>query len=357
MLKTVFWVTEVGQKDNDLVGKKCANLGEMAKLGLQVPPCFFVSIEACRSFMRETGVEKGIQRYIRELADPSNMGIKEIEKVSQDLRHMIQRKEMSNALKQQIASHYNILCDHVRERDVPVSVRSSGTESRPGMFATYFNVKGEDRLVEKIKEVWASAYTARAIAFRINKGIPIDSDTLGVGIVKMVNAKTAGVSFSVHPVTGDASKIMIEATWGLGEGVVKGTESVDRFIMDKQTRQVKKEIGRKEKQVVVSENGIVWEEVSLEKREIPSLSDDEINQVAHLTRVLEEKLGRPQDVEWAIEEGPSSTKNVYLLQTRPAKIAVSSPSSTSEKMCEDVTKAFRKIDVSKLRVPGADFKF
>lgn len=357
MPKTVFWVTQVGEKDNDLVGKKCANLGEMAKLGLQVPPCFFISIEACRSFMRETGVAKDIQRYIRELVDPKKMGIKEIEKVSQDLRHMIQRKEMSNALKQQIGSHYRILCDSAKETDVPVSVRSSGTESRPGMFETYFNVKGEDGLIEKIKEVWSSAYTARAIAFRINKGIPIDSDTLGVGIVKMVNAKAAGVSFSIHPVTGDVSKIMIEATWGLGEGVVKGTESVDRFVMDKKTLEVQKEIGRKEKQVVVSENGIRWEEISSDKRDIACLSDDEIKQVAHLTQFLEEKMGQPQDMEWAIEEGPSLTKNVYLLQTRPAKGAVSKPISTSEKMCEDVTKAFRKIDVSKLRVPGAGFKF
>ncbi len=357
MPKMVFWVTEVDEKDNEVVGKKCANLGQMAKLGLQVPPCFLISIEACKNFMLESGAAEEFQRYIGELGDLNNMGIRELEKVSRDIRDMIKRKEMSIDLNQQIGSYYRTLCDKVGEADVAVSVRSSGTESRPGMFATHLNVKGEDKVIEATKDVWASSFTARAIAFRINKGIPIDGDTLGVAVVKMVNAKTAGVSFSIHPVTGDASKIIIEATWGLGEGVVKGTESVDRFVLNKQTLEVEKEIGRKERQVVVSEQGIKWEDVSSNKQEIACLSDDEITHVANLTKFLEEKLGRPQDVEWAIEEGHPFPTNIYLLQTRPAKVAVSKISSTSKKMCEDVTKAFRKIDVSRLRVPGAEFKF
>ena len=356
MQKMVFRVTEVGEKDNEIVGKKCANLGQMAQLGMQVPPCFFISIEACKNFMLETGATREIQHYISELGDLKNLGIRELDKVSQDIRQMIKRREMSADLKQEIAFFYRTLCDREKSSDVAVSVRSSGTESRPGMFATYFNIKGEDGVIETTKDVWASAYTARAIAFRINKGIPMDIDTLGVGVVKMVNAKTAGVSFSVHPVTGDTSKIMIEATWGLGEGVVKGTESVDRFVLDKQTLEVQKEIGRKEKQVVVSENGIKWEAVPSDKQGVACLSDDEIKQVANLTRLLEEKLGRPQDVEWAIEEGSPFPANVYLLQTRPAKVTASKPSSTSEKMIEDMTKTFRKIDISRLRMPGTNFK-
>lgn len=357
MPKMAFWLTEVDEKDNEVVGKKCANLGQMAQLGLQVPPCFFISIEACKSFMRETGAAIEINRYVNELGDLKSMAIRDLEKVSQDIWHKIKTKEMPPELKQEIGYYYRTLCNNVGATDVAVSVRSSGAESRPGMFATYFNVKGEEGVIETTKDVWASAFTARAIAFRINRGLPIDGDPLGVAVVKMVNAKVAGVSFSIHPVTGDASKIIIEANWGLGEGVVKGTESVDRFVLEKQTLEVEKEVGRKEKQVVVSEHGIMWEDVLPNKQAIACLSDDEMKHVANLTKFLEDNLGQPQDVEWAIEEGPPFPTNVFLLQTRPAEVAVNKTSSTSEKMCEDMTKTFRKIDISKMKVSGVKFKF
>jgi pyruvate,water dikinase len=357
MPKMVFWVTEVGEKDNEIVGKKCANLGQMAKLGLQVPPCFFISIEAYNRFMSETNLGGEIRRYISGFGDLKKMGIKDLEKMSGEVKQLIKNKDMSPVLKDQIGSSYRTLCKRAGEADLAVSVRSSGTESRPGMFATYFNVMGEKGVVEKTKDVWASAFTARALAFRINKDIPIDGDSLGVAVVKMVHAKAAGVSFSVDPVKGDPSRIVIEATWGLGEGVVKGTESVDRFLVNKETVEIERQIGKKEKQVVVcNKDGIRWEDVPPDKTGIACLSDDEIKQIANLTKFLEERLGQPQDVEWAIEQGSSFPANVYLLQTRPAKIAMGKKSSISEQLCEDVTKTFRKIDVSKLRMPGADFK-
>ena len=101
-------------------------------------------------------------------------------------------------------------------KDAAVSVRSAGTESRPGMFETYLNVRGADDLLEKVKKVWASAYTARAVAFRVNKNLPVIGDELGVAIPKMVNSRSSGVSFTVDPVTGDDSKIILEANWGPG---------------------------------------------------------------------------------------------------------------------------------------------
>jgi pyruvate,water dikinase len=357
MSKMMFWVTEVCEKDNEVVGKKCANLGQMVQLGLHVPPCFLISIEACKDFMFESGVAKEIQDSLSELSDLKQMGIHDLEKLSQDIIHKIKTKEMPPERKEEIGSYYRTLCKKLNESDVAVSVRSSGSESRPGMFSTYLNVKGEENLIKRIKDVWASAFTTRALAFRINRGIPLDSDRLGVAVVKMVNARAAGVSFSIHPVTGERSEIVIEATWGLGEGVVKGTESVDRFVVNKQTFDIKAEVGEKEKQVVSSEDGIRWEQVPLSKQKVPCLSNDEIKQIAHLTKLLEEKLGQPQDVEWAIEEGPPFPKNIYLLQTRPAKVAVTKPMSTSEKMARDMVKAFKNMDVSKMKISRADFKF
>jgi pyruvate,water dikinase len=226
------------------------------------------------------------------------------------------------------------------------------------MFSTYLNVKGPSSVLEKTKEVWASTFDARAIAYRLSKKLGWAADLLGVAVVKMVDARAAGVSFSIDPVKRDASRMLIEATWGLGEGVVKGTESVDRFILHKQTLEIiERQIGRKERQVIPSADGIKWEDVPPDRQGMACLTDDEAKGVGLLTRRLEERLGRAQDTEWAVEEGRASERNIYLLQTRPAKGGTNSTNSPTDQMCDDMLKSFRRIDVSKLKFSGGGFKF
>jgi pyruvate,water dikinase len=197
-------------------------------------------------------------------------------------------------------------------------------------------------VLDKVKKVWASAYTARAIAFRVNKGLPVIGDELGVAVPKMVNACSAGISFTVDPVTGDASKVIIESNWGLGEGVVSGVENVDRFIVKKETLEIAERIvGRKIKQVSSKRDGIAWEDVSLDKQSLSSLNDEEIKEIARLAITIEERLGSPQDIEWAIDLDFSFPQNIFLLQTRPAKVAVKSPKSTTDYIAELMAKGFK----------------
>ena len=126
----------------------------------------------------------------------------------------------------------------------------------------FLNVRGTDDLFDKIRKVWASAYTTRALAFRINKNLPVMGDELGVAIPKMVNARSSGICFTVDPVSGDESKIILEANWGLGEGVVSGAESVDGFVVDKESLEiVTVQIGEKTTCVVNMEKGAGWAEV------------------------------------------------------------------------------------------------
>jgi pyruvate,water dikinase len=122
---------------------------------------------------------------------------------------MIEAREIPGSLKTQILGFYKDLSRRLSMENPAVSVRSAGTESRPGMFETYLNVRGQDDLLAKVKKVWASAYTSRAIAFRANKGFPIIGDELGVAIPKMVNARASGITFTVDPVTADDSKILL----------------------------------------------------------------------------------------------------------------------------------------------------
>ena len=339
--KLIFWFEEVGKEHNDAVGKKCANLGVMCQMGLPVPPGFAISVDLYKRFVQETGAIEEISRYVMTLGELKGQGIKVFENVSETIQGIIEGKEMPTWVKGWISSYYDELCKKVGIHDVAVSVRSAGTESRPGMFETYLNVKGTDEVLDKVKKVWASAYTTRAIAFRVNKDLPVIGDELGVAVPKMVNACSAGIGFTVDPITGDASKVVIECNWGLGEGVVSGVESVDRFVVDKESLEItERMVGKKTKQVLNKGKGVAWEEVPLDKQSLPSLSDVEIKEVAKLGKTLEERLGCPQDIEWAIDLDFPLSQNIFLLQTRPAKVAVKKPLSTTDRIIDLMAKKF-----------------
>jgi pyruvate,water dikinase len=340
-VKLIFRFEELGQEHGKLVGKKCANLGEMKRMGLPVPPGFAISIDTYRKFAKESGAAEEISGYTSRLGELKGQNIAVFDKVSQDIRGMIEGKEIPESIRKMIGSYYKELSKKVKVPDVPVSVRSAGTESRPGMFETYLNVIGIEDVLDKVRKVWASAYTARAIAFRANKGIPIMGDELGVAVPKMVNARSAGIAFTVEPVTADTSKIVIDANWGLGEGVVSGAENVDRFVVDKKSFAILDTyIAKKAKQVVNKKRGVGWEEVPLKKQSVPCLSNDEIVAIAKLAMSLEKRLGKPQDIEWAIDPNLSPPKNIFLLQTRPAKVAAKKPEEVTDRIIDLIAKKF-----------------
>jgi pyruvate,water dikinase len=341
--KLIFWFEELGKEHNDVVGKKCANLGEMTRMGLAVPPGFALSLDMYRLFVEESGLNEEMKSYVQNFGDLRGQGIAVFDEMSLTLRNMIEEREIPENLRTQIIECYRELSRRLGVDDPPVSVRSAGTESRPGMFETYLNVKGQDDLLEKVKKVWASAYTPRAIAFRANKGFPILGDELGVAIPKMVNARASGIAFTVNPVDGDSSKVIIEANWGLGEGVVSGAECVDGYIVSKQELAIlKTNIGNKTRCVMNVGNGADWVDVPENMRCMSCLDDQEVVEVAKLAITLEEKLGCPQDVEWAIDHDLPFPRNIFHLQTRPAKVQAKKPASTTDRIIELLAKRYQK---------------
>ena len=356
--KLIFWFEETGTEHNDIVGKKCANLGEMIRMGLPVPPGFAISIDMYKKFIQETEVDEKISRYVSNLGELKGKGIAIYEEVSRTIRTMIESQPIPETLRSEILTCYEQLCNKVDICDVPVSVRSAGTASRPGMFETYLNVKGKEEVLNKVKKVWASAFTPRAIAFRANKGIAIDGDKLGIAVVKMVNARSAGIGFTADPVTGDASKVVIEANWGLGEGVVSGEASVDRFVVDKQSLEVlERAVGKKLKQVVNTEEGAEWRDMPPKMQSVPCLTDSEIKVVVELAKHLEEKLGQAQDMEWAIDPDFPDRQNVFLLQTRPEKIFAKKPESATDQLAEKLVSGFKQIDLSQAKDKLKNIRF
>jgi len=339
--KLIYWFEELGKEHNDFVGKKCANLGEMTRMGLAVPPGFALSLDAYRLFVKESGLASEMEQVVQTFGDLKGQGITVFDQMSQTLRTLIEAREIPENLKTQILGYYQELSDRLGVDSPAVSVRSAGTESRPGMFETYLNVKGREDLLEKVKKVWASAYTTRAVAFRINKGFPVLGDELGVAIPKMVNARASGITFTVDPVTADDSKILLEANWGLGEGVVSGAESVDGFVVDKENMEiVARHVGNKVKCVVYTKDGADWVDVPDHMQSTPCISDEEILEIARVAKDAEKTLGGPQDMEWAIDQDLPFPESLFWLQTRPAKVAAKKKVSATSRIAEMIAKKF-----------------
>jgi pyruvate,water dikinase len=341
--KLIFWFEEIGKEHNDIVGKKSANLGEMVRKGLNVPPGFAIAIEMYRKFIHKTKAAEEISRYVESLGKIKGKGIGIFEDISQTIRGIIQGKAIPTEIEEEICRYYEDLCQRVGVTDISVSVRSAGTESRPGMFETYLNVQGSSDILEKVKNVWASAYTPRAIAFRVNKELPLISDELGVAIPKMINARASGVSFTVDPVTGDNTNVILEANWNLGEGVVSGAESVDGFVVEKTSLEItERHVGRKTRSFVSREKGAGWEDVPVEKQNIACLRDEEIKEIAKVGLSLEKQMGCAQDMEWAIDRDLPFPQNIFHLQVRPAKVQSKPQQSTTDRMAELIAGRYLK---------------
>jgi pyruvate,water dikinase len=322
--KWIYWLEELGKEDNDLVGKKCANLGEIAKAGLPVPNGFCLSVSAYGIFMELTGAAEEIRRHL-ETHKPAADDVEGIHTLSRVMRQTVESKPLPPEMADTILSYYSELCDRACALDVAVSTRSAGAVSHPGQYETYLNVKGKDDLLDKVRKVWASTFNGRSLAFRIKKGLPLGNEPIGVAILAMVQARSAGIAFSADPNTGDTSKIIVEANWGLGESVVSGELMPDRWVIDKETLEIRERtLGRKEKATICLDCGIEDAEISPEKASSFCLSDEELKEIAKLANKLEAHFGMPQDIEWAMAED-QPFPNIVLLQTRPVVIAKQDP--------------------------------
>jgi len=171
--------------------------------------------------------------------------------------------------------------------------------------------------------VWSSSFNPRSLAFRAQYDLPIESDPIGVAILGMVKSRTAGVTLTANPNSGDDTKIVIEANWGLGESVVSGSVTPDYFILDKKSLNIlEKRLGDKERCVSCSERGIAEECVTVDKGSEFCLSDEELKEIGKYGKLIEEHFkGIPQDIEWAVADEVIGENAIYFLQTRAAIIA------------------------------------
>jgi len=310
----VHWFDDVSRRDIPLVGGKGANLGEMTRAGLPIPPGFVIDVEAYAQFRAQTGLGPRIEQELAALdvEDPSGL-----QATSERLRTTIEAAEFPEQLRPPITEAYRRLC---RESDCAVAVRSSATAedtaefSFAGMFESFLNVNGVDELLRRVKSCWASTFHARVLYYRIRNGMDAEMP-VAVVVQRMVQSDKSGVMFTVDPSTRDDRLLVIEAAWGLGEVVVLGQVTPDHYVIDKATLAVQnRTINRKEFMLCRGRSGAT-ERVELAgdpRATAAVLTDDELRTLGELGRRAEEHYDAPQDMEFAVEQG-----TVFLTQARP----------------------------------------
>ncbi|KUO78341.1 MAG: hypothetical protein APF81_18075 [Desulfosporosinus sp. BRH_c37] len=312
-----------------LVGGKCASLGEMIGAGKNVPPGFAVTVNAYKHFVQETGIDKRIFKAMNEIGLDQNGDIS-FQEATKIIAPIVQSTPMPQDLVASIQLAYENLSSKCGKEDVLVAVRSSATmedaadASYAGQHETYLNISGLEEVLERIKECWASLFSAPALHYRSSKDVAYDDALMAVGVQKMVNSRSAGVAFTVDPVTGDRSKIIIEGAWGLGEGVVSGYVTPDHFAVDRDSFEILENwISPKTIEYVRDPitGSTITRAVEESRQSLPSLSKDEIIQLAKMAISIEQHYGRPQDIEWSIDADlASSDKGLLILQSRPVTI-------------------------------------
>jgi pyruvate,water dikinase len=324
MGKYTFAFDSTETPEHDRLGGKCTSLVIMTNAGMPVPPGFAVTTDAFDAVMNQTTLRDHIVKHLAGL-DPND--VMDVDTRAAHIRELIMTQEVPQDVRDASIAAYQNLMD-LCGGEVPVAVRSSATaEDLPdasfaGQQDTYLWIIGQEAVMQKIRECWASLYTARAITYRMANNISDEGLSMAVAIQKMVNSRTSGVAMTIDPSNGDKSKIVVDSSWGLGEMVVSGEVTPDNFMIDKVMMHIiNRIISDKHEELVPSGHGtVIRKEVDAERRNSPSLSDEELIQVATLAKAAHKHYGSVQDIEWAIDADLPAGANVLLLQSRPETV-------------------------------------
>jgi pyruvate,water dikinase len=333
----VLWFEQLRKTDIPSVGGKNANLGEMTSAGIPVPPGFAITAYAYKKFIEETDIAKKIYEIIDESVTDKNDPA-QYEVASKKIRELIESTAMPKEIENAIRNAYEEMNRKLNIKDTFVAVRSSATAedladaSFAGQQETFLNIRGVKGLVQNTVKCWSSLFTPRAIFYRNEKGFAHEKVFISVGVQKMVNSRAAGVMFTLNPVTGDLSKIVIEGNYGLGEAVVSGSVTPDDFVVDKTSMKiVERRLAKKTVQYIrdLKTGHTVHEEVPADIQELPCVTDEEVIRLAKLGNRIEKHYGKPQDIEWAIDRDiPSAPQNTFIVQSRPETVWSQKPAET-----------------------------
>jgi phosphoenolpyruvate synthase/pyruvate phosphate dikinase len=301
----------IGQIQIESVGGKAANLGKLSRIeGILVPTGFCVTADA---FHRVTTSTPMIDERLGHLArvDPDDLEL--VRAISAEIRDAYARATIPDDV---VAAIDAALAQF--EESQAFAVRSSATaEDLPtasfaGLYDTYLNVSGASEILQHIGRCWGSLFTERAIVYRLRNGIDPRAVQMAVVIQQMVTPDASGVVFTADPVTSDRMVTFVEATFGLGEGLVSGRITPDAFQV-RESQVISKAVSSKRLAVVSSAaGGTVEVPIDVEHQNVAALDDTQVLQLAQIGQQIAAHFGRPQDIEWCLVAG-----DFHIVQSRP----------------------------------------
>ncbi|MBM3232644.1 phosphoenolpyruvate synthase [Candidatus Pacearchaeota archaeon] len=330
----VKWFSELSNKDIAIGGGKGASLSEMYNNKFPIPPGFIITAQAYSYFIDKAGLKIKIEEVLK---DVDKEDTKALEEVSKKIKQLIVSSEIPVDLAEAITESYDVLdvdkrgienahgsalAILKRSHEPPfVAVRSSATTedladaSFAGQQDSFLNVKGNSELIQKVKKCFASLFNARAIYYRMTKGFSQTGAQLAVVVQRMVDSEKSGVMFSKNPTKNDGS-VVIEAVWGLGEGIVSGMIKPDHYQLSEKDGEFDiKDAQVSEKKIAIlrdssGENKVM--KLTPTKSMHRVLLDKELKSLARYALKLEEHYGKPQDIEFAI-----TGEEIFIVQSRP----------------------------------------
>ncbi len=335
MADLILWLDKLRLSDLAAVGGKNASLGEMighlSGLGVSVPGGFATTSEAFREFIEADGLR---QRIFDRLGTLDVEDVLALGKAGNEIRGWVMRAPLPPPLDAGIRAAYARLCEQAGVADCAVAVRSSATaEDLPdasfaGQQETFLNVTGADAVVARVKEVFASLYNDRAIAYRVHHGFKHEDVFLSAGVQLMVRSDlgASGVLFTLDTESGFRDVVFITSSYGLGETVVQGAVNPDEFYVYKPTLArglpaiLRRSLGTKQIRMVYSDSPgerVRNEETPVDLRVRFSLSDEDVHELARQALTIEKHYDRPMDIEWA-RDGISG--KLYIVQARPETV-------------------------------------
>jgi pyruvate,water dikinase len=320
----ILWIDAPEAPGSALLGGKFGSLAEMADAGFAVPPGFGITTTAYRYFLDTAGLTDRA-RELRARAATADLAT--IGALSAEFTAAIEAAPLPADLEDAVRAAYAELERRTGTDALPVAVRSSGESedlagaSFAGQYDTYLWVRGADEVLGHVRKCWAGMFGTQVLTYRPDGDASIVTADHGicVGVQQMVEARSAGVMFTLDPVTGDRSKVVIEGCWGLGEGVVKGDITPTRYRVDKVTFEiVSRALTRQEVQYRFDPEAraVGLLPVAADRQDAPCLEDAHILELAQLGKRIEQHRGAPQDIEWALAE----SGGVHVLQVRPETV-------------------------------------
>jgi phosphohistidine swiveling domain-containing protein len=307
-------LADASRVDVARVGGKAANLGELIDKGYPVPGGFVITTDAYTLFTENNALQEVVEK---ELAAIDHGDPRSVEEHATRIREVIESAKLPKALSAEIKERYE------KMGELPVAVRSSATAedlesaSFAGQLETYLNVKGSKAVAEAVKKCYASLWSGRVISYGKRTGLTLADAKMAVLVQHMIPARSAGVMFTVSPLTTDGSEFLIESTLGLGEALVSGKATPDKYVLgrngDGTFRMLAKEISDKGTIARGVKGGVEYVGLDAIEGSKSSLSDEQALKLAEIGEKIQRTMGTPQDIEWAIGD----EDQIYVLQSRP----------------------------------------